>query len=58
MGKGIGSIKLWVSWVKIGQIILEVNNISVQMAKNILKEASYRLPIKVSIIYREVINRN
>ena len=52
MGKGCGVIKKWIAVVKSGTVILEINGVSKRLAKNALKLASLRLPLKVNIISR------
>jgi large subunit ribosomal protein L16 len=56
MGKGKGLIKLWVAKVKTGKIIVEISNVSFEVAKDILKSASTKLPIKTLLIYKSLNN--
>jgi ribosomal protein L16/L10AE len=37
-----------------GTVLIEIGNISEKFARKILKDASYRLPIKVMYVRREV----
>ena len=50
MGKGKGNPELWVSVVKRGRIICELSDIDEVLAKEILKVASYKLPMKVKFV--------
>ncbi|OGB84217.1 50S ribosomal protein L16 [candidate division TM6 bacterium RIFCSPHIGHO2_12_FULL_32_22] len=56
MGKGKGSPEFWVAVVKRGRIICEVDGLSEQEAKQALKQASYKLPMKTKIVKRVVPN--
>lgn len=49
MGKGKGAISHWVSPIKAGQIMFEINCKSEVIALNTLKKAATKLPIKVKI---------
>jgi large subunit ribosomal protein L16 len=50
MGKGKGNPELWVAVVKRGRVICEVDGLTEQEAKEALKLAAYRLPIKVKFV--------
>jgi large subunit ribosomal protein L16 len=50
MGKGKGSIDHWVSIIKKGQIIFEINGINLLQAKNIFEKCSHQLPLKTKIV--------
>ena len=52
MGKGKGSPEFWVSNVKPGRILFEVDGVSEQIAKEALYKASAKLPIKCKFIKR------
>ena len=52
MGKGKGSVSLWVSKVKKGQVLYEISGISLDKAKKILKAGSNKLPVKTKFIYK------
>lgn len=52
MGKGKGNPELWVSVVKRGRIICEIEGLSAQESKDILRLAAYKLPMKTKIIKR------
>lgn len=50
MGKGKGSPELWVSVVKRGRIICELDGMTEIEAKEVLKSATYKLPMKVKFV--------
>ena len=50
MGKGKGALEKWVFVVKRERVIIEVGGLSEQVAKAVLKSASYKLPMKTRII--------
>ncbi len=52
MGKGKGSPEFWVSVVKRGRVIIEINGVSEEKAKEILRKAAYKLPIKTKFVAR------
>jgi large subunit ribosomal protein L16 len=56
MGSGKGAVSYWVSVIKPGTVLFEVNGLSQETAYKILKSAAYKLPIKTKIISREAIN--
>lgn len=53
MGSGKGNPEYWVAVVKTGRIMFEMSGIPAQMAKEALKLAAYKLPIKCRIVTRE-----
>jgi len=53
MGKGKGAVDHWVAVVKPGRIIFEVAGVSEDMAREALRLAGYKLPIKTQIVSRE-----
>lgn len=53
MGKGKGAPDGWVAPVKPGRIMYEVKGVDIELAKEALKRASYKLPIKTSIVVKE-----
>ena len=50
MGKGKGGFKHWVTKIKPGQILFELNGVSKSIAYNALLSASKKLPILTKII--------
>jgi len=53
MGKGKGAPEGWVAVVKPGKILFEIRGVSEEMAKEALRRAGHKLPIKTRIISRE-----
>jgi len=53
MGKGKGSVDRWVCKVKPGRIMFEIDGVSEDVAKEALRLAAMKLPIKTRIIVRE-----
>ena len=52
MGSGKGSVELWVCRVKPGRILFEVDGISAELAKEALRLAAAKLPIKTRFVAR------
>ena len=52
MGSGKGGIELWVTRVKPGRILFEVDGISAELAKEALTLAAAKLPIKTRFVAR------
>jgi large subunit ribosomal protein L16 len=52
MGGGKGSPEYWVAAVKAGRIIFEVGGIKEEVAREALRLASHKLPIKVKFVSR------
>jgi large subunit ribosomal protein L16 len=51
MGKGKGSVDHWAAVVKRERILLEISGVEdEQLAKEILKSAIYKLPMRVKIV--------
>jgi len=53
MGSGKGSPEEWVAVVKTGQVIFEVAGVDEATAKEALRLASHKLPIKTKLVKRE-----
>ena len=53
MGKGKGAPDHWVAVVRPGRVILEVGGVSRALAKEALRLAAYKLPIRTQFIARE-----
>ena len=53
MGSGKGSLDHWVCVVKPGRMIFEVSGVSEELAREALRLASHKLPMKTKIIARE-----
>lgn len=52
MGKGKGAPEFWVSVVKRGRIICELSDMDADLAKEILKIAAYKLPMKTKFVQK------
>lgn len=52
MGKGKGPTESWVSVIKPGKILYEMEGVSKELAKEALRLASHKLPIKTRFIER------
>lgn len=52
MGKGKGALDHWVSVVKPGRILFEIAGVSEERAKEALRRASHKLPIKTKFVVR------
>jgi large subunit ribosomal protein L16 len=53
MGSGKGSPEFWVAVVKPGRILFEVAGVEEKLAKEALRLASFKLPMRTSILERE-----
>ncbi|MFC1842785.1 50S ribosomal protein L16 [Candidatus Dependentiae bacterium] len=53
MGKGKGNVDRWVAVVKRERIIFELKGVSEEVAREICKAASHKLPLKVKFVKRE-----
>jgi large subunit ribosomal protein L16 len=53
MGKGKGSPEYWVAVVRPGRILFELDGVSFEMAKEALRLASHKLPIKTKFVHTE-----
>ena len=52
MGSGKGSPEYWVSVVKPGRIMFEIAGVSEEVAREALRLASHKLPIKTKVVIR------
>jgi large subunit ribosomal protein L16 len=52
MGSGKGTPEYWVSIVKPGKIIYEIKGVTTLLAKQALKTAGHKMPIKTQIIFK------
>ncbi|MBI4553052.1 MAG: 50S ribosomal protein L16 [Candidatus Latescibacteria bacterium] len=53
MGKGKGNPEYWVAVVKPGRILFEMKGVPVEVAREAMRLASHKLPIKTRFIVRE-----
>lgn len=54
MGKGKGMPEVWVAVVKEGKIMFEVSGVSEEIAREALRLAMHKLPIKCKFIKKEI----
>ena len=54
MGSGKGSPEYWVAVVKPGRVMFEMDGVSEEVAREAMRLAQHKLPIKTRIIAREV----
>jgi len=52
MGKGKGAPEFWVAVVKPGRVLFEVEGVSEEIAKEAIRLASHKLPIKTKFVSR------
>ena len=52
MGKGKGSPEYWVSVVKPGRILFEIDGLDFEQAKETFRACSHKLPIKTKLVPR------
>ncbi|KIN35646.1 hypothetical protein B4068_0114 [Bacillus subtilis] len=55
MGSGKGAPEGWVAVVKPGKVLFEISGVSEEVAREALRLASHKLPIKTKFIKREEI---
>ena len=53
MGKGKGAPEYWVAPVKPGRVMFEVAGVSEEVAREALRLASHKLPVKTKFLVRE-----
>ena len=53
MGSGKGSPEYWVAVVKPGRVMFEMDGVSEEVAKEAMRLASHKLPIKCKFVMRE-----
>ena len=56
MGSGKGSPEYWVSVIKPGRVLFEMNGVTEEIAREALRLASHKLPIKTKFIKKEVVS--
>ncbi len=52
MGSGKGSVEYWVAVVKPGRVMFEIAGVSEEVAKEALRLAMHKLPVKCKIVSR------
>ncbi|HIK26785.1 MAG: 50S ribosomal protein L16 [Oscillatoriaceae bacterium SKW80] len=53
MGSGKGSPEFWVAVVKPGRVLFEIGGVTEEIAREALRLAAYKLPIKTKFISRQ-----
>ena len=53
MGSGKGTPEYWVSVVKPGKVIFEIKGVTTLVAKQALKTAGHKMPIKTQVIFKQ-----
>jgi large subunit ribosomal protein L16 len=56
MGKGKGSVDHWVAVVKPGRVMFELSGVTEEMAREAMRLASHKLPVKCQFVMREGIS--
>ena len=57
-GKGKGEPEVWVAVVKAGKIMFEIDEVSEEVAREALRLASHKLPIKCKFVKKESGEKN
>lgn len=52
MGKGKGAVEYYVAVVKPGRVLFEISGLSEELAHEVLRQASHKLPIKTQVVAR------
>ena len=55
MGKGKGAPEFWVAVVKRERVVCEVSGLDEQSAREVLQQASYKLPMKTKFVKKELL---
>ena len=53
MGKGKGNVESWVAVVKPGRVMFEIAGVSEEVAREALRLAMHKLPVKCKIVTKE-----
>jgi len=54
MGKGKGNPEKWVAVVKAGRMMFELEGVTEEIARDALRRAAFKLPIKTKFVKREM----
>jgi len=54
MGSGKGSVEFWVAVVKPGRVLFEMSGVAEDVAKEAMRLAGHKLPVKTKFVKREV----
>ena len=52
MGSGKGTLEYWVAVVKPGRVMFEISGVSEEIAKEALRLATHKLPVKCKVVSR------
>ena len=52
MGSGKGSLEYWVAVVKPGRVMFEISGVSEEVAREALRLATHKLPVKCKVVSR------
>ena len=55
MGSGKGSPEYWAAVVKPGRVMFEMNGVSEEVAREAMRLASHKLPVKCKFVKKEVV---
>ena len=55
MGKGKGAPEGWIAIIRPGKVLYEMDGISLSVAKEALRLAAHKLPLKTKILVREAV---
>ena len=58
MGSGKGSPEYWVAVVKPGRVLFEIKGVSEEIAREAMRLASYKLPVKTKFVKKEDIEKD
>ncbi len=53
MGSGKGNVEFWVSVVKPGRVMFELSGVDEELAREAMRRASHKLPVKTRFVTRE-----
>ncbi|MDE5911993.1 MAG: 50S ribosomal protein L16 [Clostridia bacterium] len=56
MGSGKGSVEYWVAVVKPGRVMFEMSGVNEEVAREALRLASHKLPVKCKFVKREEVS--
>ena len=57
MGSGKGSVEYWVAVVKPGRILFEIADVTEEQAREAMRLAMHKLPIKCKFVSREILGQ-
>jgi large subunit ribosomal protein L16 len=53
MGSGKGSPEYWVAVIKRGRVLFEMSGVTPDLAKEAMRKAAHKLPIRTRLVLRE-----